>query len=98
DRPGGSGECECCLCRFVRYYVLCIVLGCVRGLLFYHSWYSFCCFSVVWLFVSFCYCVFFFFFQAEDGIRDLTVTGVQTCALPIFHTLGDRSAPDGSSV
>src|SRR2546430_9398695 len=28
---------------------------------------------------------FFFFFQAEDGIRDLTVTGVQTCALPIFH-------------
>src|SRR5205085_7228742 len=28
-------------------------------------------------------CYFFFFFQAEDGIRDLTVTGVQTCALPI---------------
>src|SRR5207245_4785825 len=28
------------------------------------------------------------FFQAEDGIRDATVTGVQTCALPIF--LGDR--------
>src|SRR6266853_4721836 len=28
---------------------------------------------------------FFFFFQAEDGIRDLTVTGVQTCALPICH-------------
>src|SRR2546430_8711618 len=27
----------------------------------------------------------FFFFQAEDGIRYLTVTGVQTCALPIFH-------------
>src|SRR2546430_11294083 len=27
-----------------------------------------------------------FFFQAEDGIRDLTVTGVQTCALPIFWT------------
>src|SRR2546430_13348808 len=27
--------------------------------------------------------VIFFFFQAEDGIRDLTVTGVQTCALPI---------------
>src|SRR2546430_5926620 len=26
-----------------------------------------------------------FFFQAEDGIRDLTVTGVQTCALPIFE-------------
>src|SRR2546430_5946525 len=28
-------------------------------------------------------CLYFFFFQAEDGIRDLTVTGVQTCALPI---------------
>src|SRR2546421_13106205 len=28
--------------------------------------------------------VFFFFFQAEDGIRDLIVTGVQTCALPIY--------------
>src|SRR5207248_7286807 len=27
--------------------------------------------------------IFFFFFQAEDGIRDRTVTGVQTCALPI---------------
>src|SRR5687767_15436697 len=27
--------------------------------------------------------VFFFFFQAEDGIRDKLVTGVQTCALPI---------------
>ena len=27
--------------------------------------------------------VFFFFFQAEDGIRDYKVTGVQTCALPI---------------
>src|SRR5260221_7141094 len=33
------------------------------------------------------YCVFsffFFFFQAEDGIRDHCVTGVQTCALPIY--------------
>src|SRR2546430_3066383 len=29
----------------------------------------------------------FFFFQAEDGIRDLTVTGVQTCALPIYPIL-----------
>src|SRR5438093_11756512 len=32
-----------------------------------------------------CLCVcFFFFFQAEDGIRDWSVTGVQTCALPIL--------------
>src|SRR2546430_2503290 len=39
-------------------------------------------------FFSFFYFIFFFFFffffQAEDGIRDLTVTGVQTCALPII--------------
>src|SRR2546422_8293054 len=28
--------------------------------------------------------IFFFFFQAEDGIRDVAVTGVQTCALPIW--------------
>src|SRR2546430_11279701 len=28
-----------------------------------------------------------FFFQAEDGIRDLTVTGVQTCALPIYSAI-----------
>src|SRR2546430_8353361 len=34
-------------------------------------------------YVVFSFC--FFFFQAEDGIRDLTVTGVQTCALPIFE-------------
>src|SRR2546423_11118587 len=34
---------------------------------------------------SYCY---FFFFQAEDGIRDKLVTGVQTCALPIY---GGRS-------
>src|SRR2546430_12264284 len=33
----------------------------------------------------------FFFFQAEDGIRDLTVTGVQTCALPIWITLAHLS-------
>src|SRR5690349_23133196 len=35
-------------------------------------------------FLFYCFFVFFFFFfQAEDGIRDLYVTGVQTCALPI---------------
>ena len=36
---------------------------------------------------------FFFFFQAEDGIRDIGVTGVQTCALPILRgggTPGNR--------
>src|SRR2546427_7816881 len=37
--------------------------------------------------------VFFFFFQAEDGIRDLTVTGVQTCALPISPLLHNTGFP-----
>ena len=32
--------------------------------------------------------VCFFFFQAEDGIRDHCVTGVQTCALPIWSNVG----------
>src|ERR1022692_4974616 len=35
---------------------------------------------------------FFFFFQAEDGIRDYKVTGVQTCALPIYGALMLNSA------
>ena len=36
-------------------------------------------------FLCFCYIyIYFFFFQAEDGIRDDLVTGVQTCALPIY--------------
>src|SRR6266478_8284435 len=37
----------------------------------------------------------FFFFQAEDGIRDLTVTGVQTCALPISPA---STVPAGSAL
>src|SRR2546421_3779949 len=36
--------------------------------------------------------MFFFFFQAEDGIRDLIVTGVQTCALPILYVALARAA------
>src|SRR5258706_5930890 len=43
---------------------------------------------------------FFFFFQAEDGIRDWSVTGVQTCALPIWEMRADsmlyRMPLDGS--
>src|SRR5689334_25156842 len=41
---------------------------------------------------------FFFFFQAEDGIRDGTVTGVQTCALPICAPgRPDRPAAGGGA-
>ena len=36
-------------------------------------------------------CLFFFFFQAEDGIRDYKVTGVQTCALPISEYNVERA-------
>src|SRR2546430_9804575 len=38
----------------------------------------------------------FFFFQAEDGIRDLTVTGVQTCALPISKSRDQQGETRGS--
>src|SRR5205809_5178640 len=37
-----------------------------------------------WLLNGWMYFISVFFFQAEDGIRDVAVTGVQTCALPIF--------------
>src|SRR5438046_8615110 len=40
--------------------------------------------------MSFLLFFFFFFFQAEDGIRDWSVTGVQTCALPISRKTGWR--------
>src|SRR3989337_4053227 len=39
--------------------------------------------------------MFIFFFQAEDGIRDATVTGVQTCALPISITSANRASGSG---
>src|SRR2546421_330548 len=42
-------------------------------------------FSLLFLSLVSTFCLFFFFFQAEDGIRDLIVTGVQTCALPIWR-------------
>src|SRR5690554_7460231 len=42
-------------------------------------------FSIYFFFIiMFSLIFFFFFFQAEDGIRDADVTGVQTCALPIY--------------
>src|SRR5438445_5452990 len=44
-------------------------------------YFMFRCF-VLFFVVIVCF-FFFFFFQAEDGIRDIGVTGVQTCALPI---------------
>src|SRR5437868_3090611 len=46
----------------------------------YMSYLNLCIFSKYII-----YQFYFFFFQAEDGIRDRNVTGVQTCALPIFQ-------------
>src|SRR6266498_5449265 len=42
--------------------------------------------------------VCFFFFQAEDGIRDADVTGVQTCALPIFTAIVARLPTQGANI
>src|SRR5699024_11847471 len=56
-------------------------------------------YTEVSLFVRYCECrislhyfslSLFFFFQAEDGIRDRNVTGVQTCALPISPLISPR--------
>src|SRR3712207_8991854 len=63
-----------------------VIMSCVMGD---------CSWSLCWLVMFYYLCVwfvslFFFFFQAEDGIRDIGVTGVQTCALPI--------SPDGQEV
>src|SRR5258706_4215641 len=44
------------------------------------------------------YCIFFFFFQAEDGIRDWSVTGVQTCALPISPAISLPGEKGSSSL
>src|SRR5690349_22077371 len=52
----------------------------------------FLCRAYLFVFILFFVFFFFFFFQAEDGIRDLYVTGVQTCALPIWHGV-DHAAP-----
>src|SRR5206468_9284611 len=51
---------------------------------------------LIYVFIVFFFFIFFFFFQAEDGIRDLIVTGVQTCALPISQWPRCRLDPAGS--
>src|SRR5437773_8186318 len=52
--------------------------------LFFFFFFFFFFFIFFWFFFVFFFFFFFFFFQAEDGIRDRDVTGVQTCALPIW--------------
>src|SRR5207249_2840534 len=48
--------------------------------------------KLLFLFAILFQLLFFFFFQAEDGIRYRNVTGVQTCALPISHSAAPRGA------
>src|SRR5437016_8999999 len=67
--------------HFCQFYSY-ILVSCVRFLFF--------------LSIVLFYC-FFFFFQAEDGIRDWSVTGVQTCALPIFRTRPCHPFPSGAA-
>src|SRR5258706_11176136 len=64
--------------------VLCLLCFCIICWLFLF----FFVFSLCFL-LFFFYFFFFFFFQAEDGIRDWSVTGVQTCALPISNYVAD---------
>src|SRR3712207_8427262 len=49
------------------------------------------------LFNGICFIVCVFFFQAEDGIRDIGVTGVQTCALPIYDLAGALAVLDADT-
>src|SRR5690606_23686419 len=51
---------------------------------------------IYFLLYIFLFIMFIFFFQAEDGIRDFHVTGVQTCALPIYD-IGYKGIPSGYS-
>src|ERR1017187_10920680 len=48
---------------------------------------------IIFLMIFFFFFFFFFLFQAEDGIRDTSVTGVQTCALPIWDRCGFPTTP-----
>src|SRR5687768_17897095 len=65
-------------------------------LIFFHFLFFlffFCYFFYFFLYFFFFFIFFFFFFQAEDGIRDVAVTGVQTCALPISRRAAPRRSP-----
>src|SRR3712207_6969091 len=55
-------------------------------LLYYFTLFMFLLFYVLLIYLCIAY-FYFFFFQAEDGIRDIGVTGVQTCALPILELI-----------
>src|SRR5687767_15223766 len=72
----------------------CIVVTCLLVVLF--GLFLTLCFIFIFFFFFllhvFFFFFFFFFFQAEDGIRDKLVTGVQTCALPIYRDVEHQVA------
>src|SRR5258708_24695258 len=70
------------MCHFTCYFIHYSHFVSLNGASF--SCFSFFNFLILTVSLSF-FVFFFFFFQAEDGIRDDLVTGVQTCALPIWH-------------
>ena len=78
--------------EFKHTWVLSLVQVAIMVLASCESWFRFIESVAVVMSLSFIvvlscvcmYCGFVFFFQAEDGIRDIGVTGVQTCALPIL--------------
>src|SRR5437016_75398 len=69
----------CCLWCFCSGVCYILVWVCSIFWIFFFSFYLF-----FFFFYHIYFFFFFFFFQAEDGIRDWSVTGVQTCALPIW--------------
>ena len=73
----------CLLISIISFnYALCLLFVLFSIWLHWYSIYIF--FIFIFFFFFFLVFCFFFFFQAEDGIRDSPVTGVQTCALPIY--------------
>src|SRR5207249_5578447 len=65
-------------------YIIHSIIFIVSSFIILFSFYIFFFFFFFFFYFSFFF-FFFFFFQAEDGIRDRNVTGVQTCALPIYR-------------
>src|SRR5689334_12208731 len=87
--------CSFCNCQMLPAIIMQATLpGLILGNLLE---FSFCCKVFLFFNISLSF-LFFFFFQAEDGIRDGTVTGVQTCALPISARLCRRLATVPRSV
>ena len=70
-------------CTSVRSCCIFILFD-VLGLLYSACSFVFFFFLLFFFFFFLFFFFSFFFFQAEDGIRDTSVTGVQTCALPIW--------------